>query len=90
MKYIVFTGMLLVACTATKSTLDFSPKYKVGDSFGTDADFYLGSGVLRVTAVSYSRCFGVSKDLQWVYLATLHKPNGDLIDDVEVCESDLK
>lgn len=79
-----------MACTGTKSTLDFSPKYKVGDSFSTDTEFYLGSGVLRVTAVSYSRCFGVSKDLQWVYYATLKTTNGDVIDDVQVCESDLK
>ena len=90
MKYLVFTGLLLVACTATKSTLDSSPIYKVGDTFGADGEFYLGAGLLRVTAVSYGRCFGVSKQLQWVYLAELKTVSGDVIDDVQVCESDLK
>lgn len=90
MKQLILACILLTACTVTKSTLEQGPKYKVGDNFSVGQKFYLGKGVLRVAVALYGVCSGSSTKLQWVYYATLYKSNGAVIEDVEVCEADLK
>lgn len=90
MKYTVLVLLFFTACTISNAILDQSPKYKVGDKFSLDSEFYLGAGVLRVTAVLYGSCNG---KLQWTYLTEMKRLNGSVrqvIDDLEVCESELK
>jgi hypothetical protein len=90
MKHLILVLLLLTACTLSKSTLESGPLYKVGDSFKTNSGFYLGEGKISVTAVLYGACSSPGHSMEWVYYGTLTGNNNIAIQDVEVCENELR
>lgn len=86
----VYIFLFITACTFPKSTLESGPLYKVGDSFGVSKDFYLGPGTARVTAVLYGACSTPKTAMGWVYYATMKNEAGQVLEDVEICESELE